>query len=110
MLGVAYKKDVDDVRESPAMEIMELLQARGAALSYSDPYIPKLHKMRNWDFSHMSSVELTDTVLKSQDVVLITTDHTVFDYQSIVDNSGLVVDTRNATRKVTRGRDKIVRA
>src|SRR5262245_5382328 len=110
MLGVAYKKDVDDVRESPAMEIMELLQARGASLSYSDPYIPKLHKMRNYDFSHMSSVELTDTVLKSQDVVLITTDHTVFDYQSIVDNSGLVVDTRNATRKVTRGRDKIVRA
>src|SRR5262245_60445570 len=110
MLGVAYKKDVDDVRESPAMEIMELLQARGAALSYSDPYIPKLHKMRNYDFSHMSSVELTENVLKSQDVVLITTDHTVFDYQSVVDHSSLVVDTRNATRKVTRGRDKIVRA
>jgi UDP-N-acetyl-D-glucosamine dehydrogenase len=110
MLGVAYKKDVDDVRESPAMEIMELLQARGAVLSYSDPYIPKLHKMRNYDFSHMSSVELTADVLKSQDVVLITTDHTVFDYQSIVDNAGLVVDTRNATRKVTRGREKIVRA
>jgi len=110
MLGVAYKKDVDDVRESPAMEIMELLQARGAVLSYSDPYIPKLHKMRNYDFSHMSSVELKADVLKSQDVVLITTDHTVFDYQSIVDNSGLIVDTRNATRKVTRGREKIVRA
>jgi UDP-N-acetyl-D-glucosamine dehydrogenase len=110
MLGVAYKKDVDDVRESPAMEIMELLQARGAELSYSDPYIPKLHKMRNYDFSHMSSVELKADVLKSQDVVLITTDHTVFDYQSIVDNAGLIVDTRNATRKVTRGREKIVRA
>jgi len=110
MLGVAYKKDVDDVRESPAMEIMELLQARGAELSYSDPYIPKLHKMRNYDFSHMSSVELTADVLKSQDVVLITTDHTGFDYQSIVDNAGLIVDTRNATRKVTRGREKIVRA
>ena len=110
MLGVAYKKDVDDVRESPALEIMELLQARGAELSYSDPYIPKLHKMRNYDFSHMSSVELKADVLKSQDVVLITTDHTVFDYQSIVDNAGLIVDTRNATRKVTRGREKIVRA
>jgi UDP-N-acetyl-D-glucosamine dehydrogenase len=110
MLGVAYKKDVDDVRESPALEIMELLQARGATLSYSDPYIPKLHKMRNYDFSHMSSVELTENVLKSQDVVLITTDHTVFDYQMIVDHSGLVVDTRNAMRKVTRGREKIVRA
>jgi UDP-N-acetyl-D-glucosamine dehydrogenase len=110
MLGVAYKKDVDDVRESPAMEIMELLQARGAVLSYSDPYIPKLHKMRNYDFSHMSSVELKADVLKSQDVVLITTDHTGFDYQSIVDNSGLIVDTRNATRQVTRGREKIVRA
>ncbi|HLH31994.1 MAG TPA: nucleotide sugar dehydrogenase, partial [Terriglobia bacterium] len=60
MLGVAYKKDVDDVRESPALEIMELLQHKGAVLSYTDPYIPRLHKMRAYDFSHMASVELTD--------------------------------------------------
>src|SRR5215467_13303270 len=110
MLGVAYKKDVDDVRESPALEIMELLQGRGAVLSYSDPYIPRLHKMRAYDFSHMSSTPLTEEYLKSQDVVLISTDHTAFDYQFIVDNSTLVVDTRNATKRVARGCEKDVRA
>ena len=110
MLGVAYKKDVDDVRESPSLEIMELLQARGAVLSYSDPYIPRLHKMRAYDFSHMSSTPLSEQYLKSQDVVLISTDHTAFDYQFIVDTSSLVVDTRNATKRITRGREKVVRA
>ena len=110
VLGVAYKKDVDDVRESPALEVMELLQAKGAVLSYSDPYIPRLHKMRHYDFSHMASIPLSEDVLKSHDVALITTDHTNFDYQWIVDHSNLVVDTRNATRGLTRGRDKIVQA
>src|SRR3989442_3104022 len=110
VLGVAYKKDVDDVRESPALEIMELLQHKGAILSYADPYIPRLHKMRAYDFSHMASVELSEDVLKSHDLALITTDHTNFDYQRIVDHSPLIVDTRNATRKVTRGRENIVRA
>jgi len=110
VLGVAYKKDVDDVRESPALEIMEILQHNGAVLSYSDPYIPRLHKMRAYDFSNMSSLELTEDLLKSQDLVLITTDHTNIDYQRVVDHAPLVVDTRNATRAVTRGREKIVRA
>src|SRR5438132_506750 len=110
VLGVAYKKDVDDVRESPALEIMEILQHNGAVLSYSDPYIPRLHKMRAYDFSHMSSLDLTEDLLKSQDLVLITTDHTSVDYQRVVDHAPLVVDTRNATRSVTRGREKIVRA
>ena len=110
ILGVAYKKDVDDVRESPALEIMEILLQKGAVLSYSDPYIPRLHKMRHYDFSSMSSVSLSDDVLKKQDVALITTDHTSFDYQSIVDHSSLIIDTRNATRKIERGREKIVLA
>ena len=110
MLGVAYKRDVDDVRESPALEIMEILQDKGAVLSYSDPFIPRLHKMRRYDFSNMASSALTEDVLKSQDVVLITTDHTSVDYQWIVDHSSLVVDTRNATRGVSRGRERIVRA
>src|SRR6266446_1232269 len=110
ILGVAYKKDVDDVRESPALEIMELLQAKGASLSYSDPYIPRLHKMRAYDFSHMSSLQLTENVLKDHDITVITTDHTSFDYQFIVDHATIVVDTRNATRNVKQGRSKIVRA
>src|SRR3989475_2687061 len=110
ILGVAYKKDVDDVRESPALEIMEILQAKGALLSYSDPYIPRLHKMRAYDFSHMSSLPLNEDVLKSQDLVLITTDHSSIDYQWVVDHASSIVDTRNATRHVTRGREKIVKA
>ena len=110
ILGAAYKKDVDDVRESPALEIMELLQHRGAALSYHDPYIPQLHKMRAYDFSHMRSVGLTPDTLAQADVVLIATDHSTLDYQFIVDNARIVVDTRNATRGVTRGREKIYRA
>jgi UDP-N-acetyl-D-glucosamine dehydrogenase len=110
ILGVAYKKDVDDVRESPALEIMELLEDRGATLTYSDPYIPKLHKMRKHDFSHMSSAALTEDLLKKHDAVLITTDHTGIDYQWLVTNSALVVDTRNATREVRLGREKVVRA
>jgi len=110
ILGVAYKKDVDDVRESPALEIMELLQGKGAVLAYSDPYIPRLHKMRHYDFSQMASVQLTEDLLETSDVALITTDHTSFDYQWIVDHAPLVIDTRNATRAVTRGRNKIIRA
>ena len=110
VLGVAYKKDVDDVRESPALEIMKLLKERGADLSYSDPYIPKLHKMREYDFSYMSSLPLTKEILAEKDVVLITTDHSNTDYQWVVDHSNLVIDTRNATRHVRNGRDRIVRA
>ncbi len=110
MMGVAYKKDVDDVRESPAMEIMEILQEKGAVLSYHDPYIARLHKMRAYDFSQMSSNPLTEELLRSQNVVLITTDHTSIDYQWVVDHASLVIDTRNATRGVKRGREKIVRA
>src|SRR5215475_7821286 len=110
VLGVAYKKDVDDVRESPALEIMELLQHKGAVLSYSDPYIPQLHKMRAYDFSHMRSVELTEQSLAHPDLVLIATDHSSFDYQRVVDHARIVVDTRNAARGVVRGREKIHRA
>jgi len=110
ILGVAYKKDVDDVRESPALEIMELLQERGAVLCYSDPYIPRLHKMRAHDFSHMTSAPLTVETLRNQDLVLITTDHTNIDYQWLVENSPVVVDTRNATKGVKGGSKKVVRA
>jgi UDP-N-acetyl-D-glucosamine dehydrogenase len=110
MLGVAYKKDVDDVRESPALEIMELLKERGAELSYSDPFIARLHRMRKHDFSHMSSTPLNEETLRKADVVLIATDHTNVDYQFVVDHSALVVDTRNATKRVKGASGKVVRA
>ena len=108
LLGVAYKKDVDDLRESPSLKLLELLSARGALLDYNDPYFPALHKMRHYDFSNMKSVELSPERLASYDCVLIATDHTSYDYDAIVRHSKLVVDTRNATRHVKQGREKVV--
>lgn len=108
VLGVAYKKDVDDLRESPSLTIMKLLEARGAIVQYNDPYFPRLHKMRHFDFSHLSSVELTPENLAQFDCVLIATDHSSYNYDAIVEAAQLVVDSRNATRNVTVGREKIV--
>ena len=75
ILGVAYKKDVDDLRESPTLKIMEILQKRGADFDYNDPYFPQLHKMRHYDYSHMKSVPLNPATLSQYDAVLIATDH-----------------------------------
>ena len=108
LLGVAYKKDVDDLRESPSLKLLELLSARGAVLDYNDPYFPALFKMRHYDYSNMKSVELSPERLASYDCVLIATDHTSYDYEAIVRNSKLVVDTRNATRHVKQNRQKVV--
>src|SRR5271167_2454098 len=108
LLGVAYKKDVDDLRESPSLKLLELLAERGAVLDYNDPYFPALHKMRHYDFSHKRSVELTPASLSSYDCVLIATDHSSYDYEAIVRDAKLVVDSRNATRRVKLGREKIV--
>jgi UDP-N-acetyl-D-glucosamine dehydrogenase len=107
VLGVAYKKDVDDLRESPTLKIMEILQKRGADFDYNDPYFPHLHKMRHYDYSHMKSVPLNAEMLGKYDAVIIATDHSSYDYSAIVDASKLVVDTRNATRRVIRNRQKI---
>jgi len=108
MLGVAYKKDVDDLRESPSLKLLELLAEKGAILDYNDPYFPALFKMRHYDFSDKRSVELTPERLASYDCILIATDHTSYDYEAIARGARLVVDTRNATRHVKDYRDKIV--
>ncbi len=108
VLGVAYKKDVDDLRESPALKIMQLLGQRGAQVDYNDPHFPRLHRMRHYDYSAMSSVELTPKTLASYDCVVIATDHSTYDYAAIVEAAPLVVDTRNATRRIARHREKIV--
>jgi len=108
ILGVAYKKDVDDLRESPSLKIMQLLQQRGAHLDYNDPYFPQMHKMRHYNFEGMKSVPISKDMLAKYDAALIATDHSSYDYNAIVDGSKLVVDTRNATRRVTRNRDRIV--
>lgn len=110
VLGVAYKKDVDDPRESPSFKLMELLLERGANLSYNDPHIPSLPKMRHFDVPAMESSELSPEYLQSLDCVLIATDHSAYDYDMIVKFAPLVVDTRNATVNVTEGREKICKA
>jgi UDP-N-acetyl-D-glucosamine dehydrogenase len=111
LLGMAYKKDVDDPRESPGFELLDLLLQKGAKLSYNDPHIPTLPQMRHWPhLTPMESVPLTPESLAAQDCVLIATDHTAYDYAWIVAHSALVIDTRNATKKVTTGREKIVKA
>lgn len=108
VLGVAYKKDVDDLRESPTLKIMQLLQLQGAQLDYNDPYFPQLHKMRHYNYENMKSVPISAQTLGSYDGVIIATDHSSYDYNAIVDGAKLVVDTRNATRRVMRSREKIV--
>ena len=110
LLGVAYKKDVDDPRESPSFKLMEQLLERGAALTYNDPHIPVLPEMRHYDVPHMQSEELTVDWLAAQDVVLIATDHSSYDYDFIVQHSKMVIDTRNATKQVTKHRDRIRKA
>ena len=110
LLGVAYKKDVDDPRESPSFTLMEMLQAGGAQLSYNDPHVPRLPKIRHHDVPDLVSQELTAAWLAGQDCVLIATDHSAYDYAFIVRHAPLVVDTRNATRQVTEGCEKIRKA
>jgi UDP-N-acetyl-D-glucosamine dehydrogenase len=108
VLGVAYKKDVDDLRESPSLKIMQLLRGRGARVDYNDPYFPELHRMRHYDYAGLRSVELTPENLAAYDCVVISTDHSAYDFPAIVEAARLVVDTRNATRRVERHREKIV--
>jgi len=109
LVGVAYKKDIDDTRESPALRIMELLLRKGADVVYHDPYAPILKPSRHYDFD-LSSIELTPHEIARADVVLIATDHACIDYQWLVQHASLVVDARNATRHVQAGRDRIVLA
>jgi len=94
VIGVAYKKDIDDSRESPGIKIIELLGEGGADVSYYDPYVTEIYNMRQTDLV-MSSVKLSDELLKEQDAVIIVTDHSNIDYKNIVDNSQVIVDTRN---------------
>lgn len=109
LLGVAYKKDIDDTRESPGLKIIQLLQERGAKVDYNDPYIPRLPKTRRYDFSYLSSVPIAGDALAQYDCVVIATDHSDYDYEGIVQKAQLIVDTRNATGHVRRGREKVVR-
>jgi len=111
MLGMAYKKDVDDPRESPSFVLLDLLRAKGAEVSYNDPHVPDLPKMRHHpNLPAMKSQSLAPETLAAADCVLIATDHSAYDYDFIVRHSRLVLDTRNATKNVTEGREKIRKA
>ena len=110
LLGMAYKKDVDDSRESPGFELLELLQQKGAIVSYNDPHIPRLPPVRKHPRLDLTSQLLTPEYLHSQDCIVIVTDHSAYDWPTIVEHSRLVIDTRNATHEVAAHRDRIVRA
>jgi UDP-N-acetyl-D-glucosamine dehydrogenase len=97
VLGLAYKRDIDDLRESPSLTIIELLREKGAIVSYNDPFFPTVGRGRHYDLN-MTNTPLDD--LGSYDAVLIVTDHTSYDYPAIVDQAQLVVDTRNATKGI----------
>jgi UDP-N-acetyl-D-glucosamine dehydrogenase len=96
VVGVSYKRDVDDVRESPALDVLRILESRGARVSYNDPHVPRLA----WDGGSLESVELLPAV-ESADVVVIVTDHSSYEWRAVVDAARRVVDTRNATRGIT---------
>ncbi len=109
ILGAAYKQDVDDMRESPSLRLIELLQSHGAKVEYNDPHIPKLPKLRHYKLD-MQSVPLTEKSLARFDCVVVATAHSAYDYDFIVKHAPLVVDTRNATKAVKKYRKKIVKA
>ena len=111
LLGFAYKKNVGDERESPAFKLVELLEGRGARVDYHDPFVPVLPRTREHpELSGRESVDWTDALAGGYDAALICTDHDGVDYAALVEALPLIVDTRNATRALTQGREKIVRA
>ncbi len=109
ILGVAYKKDVDDTRESPAFKLMELLYQKGAALSYNDPYVAQLRPVRNYSFE-LTSTPLIEKNIQETDCVLVATDHSVYDYDLILQHARLIVDTRNVFHGKKGTAEKVVLA
>ena len=107
VLGAAYKPDIDDVRESPALDVIGLLQKKGAVVEYHDPYIPHIHHEN--DGWHMDSITDMMKSVREADAVVIITNHKDYDYKAIVDAAKFVFDSRNATRKVAKDSEKVVR-
>ena len=107
VLGAAYKPDVDDVRESPALDVIGLLKKKGGIVDYHDPYIPQIHHETDGWF--MDSVQDVMQAVRDADAVVIITNHKAYNYQAIVENAAFVFDSRNATRTVTQRFDNVVR-
>ena len=110
ILGMAYKPDIDDYRETPAIKVMEKLISDGASVDYNDPYIPRIPAGTRQTRRQPVGVELTQEILAGYDCAVVITDHSCYDWQWIVDNSSLVVDTRNACSGISRGMDKVFKA
>jgi len=112
VLGVAYKKDVNDMRESPALRLIEILSSRGADVRYNDPFVPTLRsrRLRGYDEFDLESEPLTPETLRAVDCVLVATDHSAYDSEMIAKHAPLIVDTRNATAPFRRPGDRVVRA
>jgi UDP-N-acetyl-D-glucosamine dehydrogenase len=110
VLGLAYKEDVDDTRESPALKIISILKEKGAHVEYNDPYIPVVSGLRHYPGFVMESTPIGEGTLERFDCTVIVTAHSAYNWQEIVERSKLVIDTRNATRNVTSHRDKIIKA
>lgn len=108
VLGVAYKKDIVDERESPALKVIQLLEKEGARVVYHDPYIPEVHA-HGWFKQHMTSVDLTDELWSTVDAVVITTDHSTVDYAEVARKASIIIDTRNAMKAVPHGTAKVVK-
>ncbi|MDD5655752.1 MAG: nucleotide sugar dehydrogenase, partial [Elusimicrobia bacterium] len=110
LLGLAYKKDIDDPRESPSFKLMELLEHKGAKVAYNDPNIPALPKGPHFQHLRAAAAKLDEKTVSGHDAVVIVTDHSDYDYDWLVRHSALVIDTRNACRGVKQGREKVVSA
>lgn len=108
VVGVAYKKDIDDLRESPALKVIEILLGNNAKVTYHDPYIPRIERVDEFPYE-MESIELDDEVIKDANCVLILTDHSKIDYNRLVKKAKVIVDSRNATKGVVEDREKIIR-
>lgn len=109
ILGASYKKDIDDMRESPSLKLIEIFRERGAEVNYSDSYVPKLPKTRRYNYE-MESVELTSETVSKYDLIILSTDHSNFNYKMIAENAKLIIDTRNAFEKNKISSDKIYKA
>jgi UDP-N-acetyl-D-glucosamine dehydrogenase len=104
VLGIAYKRDIDDMRESPALDVMRLLEARGAEVVYHDPHVASFREEGHEAFS----VALTAAELQRADAVVVITDHKAIDYQLVADNAGLVIDTRHVFSKTRPGKARVI--
>ena len=109
IIGIAYKQDIDDDRESPSLRLIELFKELQASISYYDPYVPMLKKSRKYNYK-MQSIKLTKEEIQIFDAVIISTAHTCIDYQFLADNASLIVDTRNCMNSIVSPKAKIIKA